>query len=614
MRACSGAARPSSVFAVAVAALTAALSLAVTTLAQPASAAPTAPTAAAGPKIAAGAIRPGASQGLCLDNTQGRQPDTNSAVPLVLRTCGGPGIATWSQIWTIEADQTIRIDGLCLTRPASPAARARLQPCTGPGQRWQITQNQVHLAGTGSCLASASSHPKPNATLTISRCDTRAASQQWAVPVSSPTSRTLSVVSRLLTDYNYAGHGAGLFTSDTDPVTASCSNMYRRGNCWWWSAIALYALADFAEQAPSATITVDSIKAALAHTYSVMCGSGDACPASPNPPWPSGSQASLPVNFANRYYDDTGWWALTWVNAYKLTGQPRYLYLAEQLWSFLTRFAWSKACGGALIQHEGKNRRGVSSTQDTTSNVLYLRLSAWLYTIAAPENGTAAAQKYLTGASGTGGTGGTRGGARAVARWLAGSASHPGTATSPPSKLVSGPYRSVLAPNTPSRPVDAPGSRFMILGHLDQSCKAFGGQMWLHTQGVAVAALTDLASADKLAGDSADARYYNRLAANLADTVTTNEPKAGQSPPADMGTYFTPGHRPITPPTTDQSGVLSEPCLPTVGHARWPAGCRISFTLHSGGKASRADAPYLPDKGIFIRARTALPGRRATRP
>ena len=280
-----------------------------------------------------------------------------------------------------------------------------------------------------------------------------------------------------------------------------------------------------------------------------------------------------------------------------MTGNPRYLYLAEDLWSFLTRFAWSKACGGALIQHEGKNRRGVSSTQDTTSNVLYLRLSAWLYTLAAPQN-QSAAQKYLAGTGGAHGAGG----ARAVARWLAGSASQPGTATRAPAKLISGPYRSVLRPNTPSRSVGTPGSRFMILGHLDQSCKAFGSQMWLHTQGVAVAAFTDLAAADKLADDGAGARYYGRLADNLAETVATNEPKPSQSPPGDIGSYFTPGSRPVTPPTADPAGILSEPCLPTVGSPRWPAGCKISFTLRSGGKSQRADAPYLPNKGIFIRA------------
>ncbi|HET7018159.1 MAG TPA: glycoside hydrolase family 76 protein, partial [Streptosporangiaceae bacterium] len=476
--------------------------------------------------------------------------------------------------------------------PATPAARARLLPCTGQGQRWHVeNQHQIQLQGTGNCLAPANSQPKQDTALTLTRCTPRAAIQRWIIPASTPVSRTLSVVSRLLTDYNYAGHGAGLFTSDTDPVTTSCSNVYRRGNCWWWSAIALYALTDFAEQAPTATITVDSIKTVLAHTYAVMCGS--TCPASPNPAWPGSSQDNLPVNFANRYYDDTGWWALTWANAYRLTGNPRYLYLAEDLWSFLTRFAWDKACGGALMQHEGKNRRGVASTQDTTSNVLYLRLSAWLYSLAAPGN-RAAAQKYLVGT-------GKVGGARAVARWLAGSAGHPGTATEAPSKLISGPYRSILHPNAPSRPVASPGSRFMILGHLDRSCKAFGGQMWLHTQSVAVAAFTDLAAADKLAGDHADASYYSRLAANLADTVTTNKPEPGQSPPADIGSYFTPGHRPITPPTTNRAGILSEPCLPTVGNASWPAGCRISFTLRSGGKSSRADAPYLPNKGIFIR-------------
>ena len=400
MRTRPGTARLSSAIALVAAALTVALSLTSTVLVPLAKAAPSARAAnSAGPDIAAGAIRTGASHGLCLDNTQGRNPSPHKAVPLVLGTCGGPGIATWSQLWTVEADQTIRIDGLCLTRPTSPAARARLQPCSGsgPGQRWQVTSTQIRLAGTSNCLTLANSHPRPNAAVTVSRCNPAAPSQHWIAPAPGPVSRTLSVVSRLLEDYNYAGHGAGLFTSDTDAVTLTCSNVYRRGNCWWWSAIALYALTDFAEQAPSATITVDSIKAALAHTYATICGA--ACPSSPNPPWSGGGQGNLPVNFANRYYDDTGWWALTWANAYRLTGNPRYLYLAEELWSFLTRFAWSKSCGGALIQHEGKNRRGVSSTQDTTSNVLYLRLSAWLYTLAAPQN-QSAAQKYLAGTGG----------------------------------------------------------------------------------------------------------------------------------------------------------------------------------------------------------------------
>ncbi len=537
----------------------------------------------AGPVIAAGAIRSAANHSVCLDNTQGKNPDERKAVGIRLATCGGTGIATWSQIWTNEADHTIRIDDLCLTGAISPPLR--VLPCDGTGaQQWTVAAGRIQLRGSDRCLAPPGSGVHGTTLAALKPCDPNAAGQRWLVPAPSTSSRALSAAAQLLYWYNTSGKFAGLLNTATDPGARTCSNLYRRGNCWWWSALALYSLTDFADQDPAAKIAGTSVEAALAKTYAVICGT--TCPQVPNQAWPFGTAAA---NFANRYFDDTGWWALTWVNAYRLTGNLRYLYLAQELWSYLTANAWDKACGGALLQFSGPGRRG-PSTEDTIANVLYLRLSAWLYVIART-SGLPGAGRYRNGVGGAGG-------AIKVGKWLAGSAAHGGTATVPPAKIIGGPFRSALAPSVPGRPAGTAGSRLILDDHLTASCAPMGQQMWLHSQGVGVAALTDLYQADKLAGDTSDARYYLRVADNLADTITTDTLIPGQSPPGDHGIYHAPGHTPFGPPTVDRSGTLSEPCEPPIGHeARWPADCILRVRTSPG---QIGDTPFLPNKGVFI--------------
>ncbi len=80
-----------------------------------------------------------------------------------------------------------------------------------------------------------------------------------------------------------------------------------------------------------------------------------------------------PHPFLNRYYDDEGWWALTWIRAYDLTGDPNYLALARYIFANLTR-GWTPACGGGLLWSK------FSPYKDAISNGLFLEIAAQLHT------------------------------------------------------------------------------------------------------------------------------------------------------------------------------------------------------------------------------------------
>ena len=52
-------------------------------------------------------------------------------------------------------------------------------------------------------------------------------------------------------------------------------------------------------------------------------------------------------NFINDYYDDEGWWALTWIKAFDLTQQPQYLSMARTLFVDMEG-GWDDYCGGGI--------------------------------------------------------------------------------------------------------------------------------------------------------------------------------------------------------------------------------------------------------------------------
>ena len=76
-------------------------------------------------------------------------------------------------------------------------------------------------------------------------------------------------------------------------------------------------------------------------------------------------------NFTNKYYDDSGWWALAWIAAYDATGKREYLQQAEAIFTFLTG-GWDDVCGGGL--YWTTDRRG----KNAIPNELFLEVAARL--------------------------------------------------------------------------------------------------------------------------------------------------------------------------------------------------------------------------------------------
>jgi hypothetical protein len=361
---------------------------------------------------------------------------------------------------------------------------------------------------------------------------------QSAFAATEPSAAS-TAVSRLLADYN------GALFSDS---TVTCSNSNSGGNCWWWAANVFMALITYEEDNLVTPDNNSQVYVDLATTYRVLCGVqsvNDSCPVS----------AFTTNTNGNTYFDDIGWWEQAWINAYKWTGNKNFLSLAEGLWSYVTANGWTTNCGSGVVQYVKTD--GSVGTQDADANSLYLRDSAWLYSITLNS-------KYLFGNSFG------QGGAFAAASFIRGYLIYH--------------YNSITLGN--------PGAYFMIADHPDpaSSCSPKGAQSWLQAQGEMVNAWTDMYAADEAYCDAnggcpsgiPSPSYFNNLADELARSVIHDEMQSN-------GTWPFEGQSGQLEPTVDQNGILSEPC----SSSSWPYGCNL---IPSAGPQW-----YLISKGFFER-------------
>lgn len=130
----------------------------------------------------------------------------------------------------------------------------------------------------------------------------------------------------------------------------SSTGQYAQPAGWWNTANAITALVDYERVAHDTTYLP-----VIANTFT-MAQRG----------------SSGRANFTNKFYDDSGWWALAWIDAYDLTGNRQYLSMAETIFTYITG-AWDTAtCGGGVWWSTDRKYK------NAIANELFLAIAAKL--------------------------------------------------------------------------------------------------------------------------------------------------------------------------------------------------------------------------------------------
>ena len=116
---------------------------------------------------------------------------------------------------------------------------------------------------------------------------------------------------------------------------------------WWNSANATTTVADYAQVSGKRA----EYEGTLANTFTLAQKQGP--------------------GFLNKFYDDEGWWALAWVDAYDLTGDPRYLTMAESIFTDMAG-GWDDTCGGGIWWSKDREYK------NAIANELFLSVGAHL--------------------------------------------------------------------------------------------------------------------------------------------------------------------------------------------------------------------------------------------
>jgi predicted alpha-1,6-mannanase (GH76 family) len=128
---------------------------------------------------------------------------------------------------------------------------------------------------------------------------------------------------------------------------------------WWNSAVAVATLMDYQQRTRRTDLRwiVNEVFEKNKGVFPAGQKSGDA----------------LEGNFISRAIDDTEWWGIAWVEAYDLTGDPKYLDMAVTIANYVQGYWDTSTCGGGVWWDRERTYK------NAVTNGLYIRLSAALH-------------------------------------------------------------------------------------------------------------------------------------------------------------------------------------------------------------------------------------------
>lgn len=156
------------------------------------------------------------------------------------------------------------------------------------------------------------------------------------------------------------GHAAQTASSGANPnAAARATEGVHALQTWYNSATGLYDTTGWWNSANGLTVLVDYARLSRTKEFHFVIANTFVA-----------AQNKFP-GFLNDYYDDEGWWALAWIDAYDLTANQLYLKTAESIFADMSS-GWDGTCRGGIWWSKERHYK------NAIANELFLSVAAHL--------------------------------------------------------------------------------------------------------------------------------------------------------------------------------------------------------------------------------------------